>query len=181
MIGLMVNLYSPERVPVLPAHVNPSWHLTAVGAVSSAVAVHAASRRWLQLFSLGIEDFMKIAPLLIGACLLSVLDGCHKPQASETIRAAEATIKATALASITAKHSEVSSADLKFSDLRIRALPDGKEEIFVTYELPATAKTTTEGKKATTTTRIHWSLDVSIWGGLECLQSSIAETYNVAQ
>ena len=28
----MVNLCSPERVPVLHALVNPSWHLTAVGA-----------------------------------------------------------------------------------------------------------------------------------------------------
>ena len=50
MIGLMVNLYSPERVPVLPALVNPSWHLTAVGAVSSAIAVHVASRQWLSFF-----------------------------------------------------------------------------------------------------------------------------------
>jgi hypothetical protein len=124
---------------------------------------------------------MKIAPLLIGACLLSVLTGCHKPQASETIRAAEATIKATALASITAKHSEVSSADLKFSDLRIRALPDGKEEIFVTYELPATAKTTTEGKKATTTTKT-FGVGMSVSGAVQNVyESSIAETYNVAQ
>jgi len=29
---------------------NPSWHLTAVGAGSSAVAVHVASRRWLSFF-----------------------------------------------------------------------------------------------------------------------------------
>jgi len=29
---------------------NPSWHLTADGAVSSAIAVHAASRRWLSFF-----------------------------------------------------------------------------------------------------------------------------------
>jgi len=29
---------------------NPSWHLTAVGAVSSAVAVHVAGRRWLSFF-----------------------------------------------------------------------------------------------------------------------------------
>jgi hypothetical protein len=34
-------------VALKSAAFNPSWHLTAVGAVSSAVAVHAASRWWL--------------------------------------------------------------------------------------------------------------------------------------
>ena len=50
MNGLMVCFRSPERVPVLHALVNPSWHLTAVGAVSSAIAVHVAGRRWLSFF-----------------------------------------------------------------------------------------------------------------------------------
>jgi hypothetical protein len=31
MIGLMVCFHSPERVPVLHALLNPSWHLTPVG------------------------------------------------------------------------------------------------------------------------------------------------------
>jgi hypothetical protein len=29
---------------------NPSWHLTPIVAVSSAIAVHVASRRWLSFF-----------------------------------------------------------------------------------------------------------------------------------
>ena len=47
MNGLMVGFHSPERVPVLHVLVNPSWHLTAVGAGRSAVAVGVTSRRWL--------------------------------------------------------------------------------------------------------------------------------------
>src|SRR5450759_4184359 len=94
---------------------------------------------------------MKIAPLLIGACLLSVMTGCHKP--SDVIGAAEATIKTTALASITAKYPSVGSSELKFSEMSIRTMPDGKEVIFVTYIIPASATTSTEGKKATTTTK----------------------------
>ena len=37
-------------VALSSAAFNPSWHLTAVGAVSSAIAVHVASRRWLSFF-----------------------------------------------------------------------------------------------------------------------------------
>jgi hypothetical protein len=39
-----------QSVALKSAAFNPSWHLTAVGAVSSAVAVHVASRRWLSFF-----------------------------------------------------------------------------------------------------------------------------------
>jgi hypothetical protein len=45
-----VMVYCLNYVPSVAlncAAFNPSWHLTAVGAVSSAIAVHAASRRWL--------------------------------------------------------------------------------------------------------------------------------------
>jgi hypothetical protein len=47
MNGLMVNLYSPERVPGLYALVNPSWHLTPVGHLSSAFAVDIFHPAWL--------------------------------------------------------------------------------------------------------------------------------------
>jgi len=39
-----------HSVALSGAAFNPSWHLTAVGTVRSAVAVHAASRRWLSFF-----------------------------------------------------------------------------------------------------------------------------------
>jgi hypothetical protein len=39
-----------QSVALKSAAFNPSWHLTAVGAVSSAGAVHVASRRWLSFF-----------------------------------------------------------------------------------------------------------------------------------
>jgi len=122
---------------------------------------------------------MKITPLLIGACLVSIVTGCHKP--NDVIGRAEATIKTTALASITAKYPDVSSSELKFSEMSIRALPNGHEEVFVTYELPASAKTATEGKKATTTTK---TIDVSMSpsGTVEMVYESTNEdTYNVAE
>ena len=96
---------------------------------------------------------MKITSLLIGVCLLPVLTGCHKPQTSEVIGATEAAIKTTALASVTAKYPDLSSSDLKFVDLNIRAMPNGQEGIFVTYDVLATAKTMTEGNKTKTTTQ----------------------------
>ena len=102
---------------------------------------------------------MKITSLLVGCCLLCVLTGCHKsqpnkPQTNEVIGAAEATIKSISLASITEKYPDVSSSDLVFHDLRIGTMPDGKkEDISVTYDLPASAKTTTEGKVVSTITK----------------------------
>ena len=50
-IDVMINCLNYVH-SVAPSGVafNPSWHLTAVGAVSSAVAVHVASRRWLSFF-----------------------------------------------------------------------------------------------------------------------------------
>jgi hypothetical protein len=39
-----------QSVALKSAAFNPSWHLTAVGAVRSAGAAHAASRRWLSFF-----------------------------------------------------------------------------------------------------------------------------------
>jgi hypothetical protein len=59
---MIVCLNYVRSVSLNGAAFNPSWHLTAVGAVSSAVAgvkprgatslygVHAASRRWLSFF-----------------------------------------------------------------------------------------------------------------------------------
>ena len=47
-IDLSVNgLNYVHSVALSGAAFNPSWHLTAVGACRSAVAVHVASRRWL--------------------------------------------------------------------------------------------------------------------------------------
>jgi hypothetical protein len=124
---------------------------------------------------------MKITTLLIGACLLSVLTGCHKPQAGEAIGAAEAIVKTTALAAITEKYPDLSSSDLKFSDLSIRAMPNGKEEVVVAYDIPASSQTTTEGKKATTTTKTI-GVAMSLSGKVETVyESTKSETYNVAQ
>ena len=85
---------------------------------------------------------------------MPVLTGCHKPQSTDVIGAAEASIKTTAIARIVAKHPDVSSSDLKFSYLNIIASPNGKEEVFANFELPSSAKTNTEGGRATTTTLI---------------------------
>jgi len=50
-IDVMINCLNYVRsVALKNAAFNPSWHLTADGAVSSAIAVHAASRRWLSFF-----------------------------------------------------------------------------------------------------------------------------------
>jgi len=94
---------------------------------------------------------MKFTLLLIGACLLSVMTGCHKP--SDVVGRAEATIKTTALASIAAKHPDVSSSEWKFIGIQIHTMPNGQEDIFVDYYLPASATTTTDGKYRTTATK----------------------------
>jgi hypothetical protein len=50
-IDVMINCLNYVRSVALNcAAFNPSWHLTAVGAGRSAVAVHVASRRWLSFF-----------------------------------------------------------------------------------------------------------------------------------
>jgi hypothetical protein len=133
-----------------------------------------------QLFSLGIvRIFMKYTPQLIGACLMLVLTGCQKP--SDVIGKAEATIKSAALASIAAKYPDMSSSELKFSQMIIRKTPNGQEEIFVTYDLPSSAKTTTEGKKTTTTTKTV-GVRVSLSGKAESVyESTSSETYNTTQ
>jgi hypothetical protein len=122
---------------------------------------------------------MKITPLLIGACLLPVVTGCHKP--SSVIGRAETAIKSVALAAITAKYPNLGPSDLKFSDLTIRAKPNGSEEIYVTYDIPASAKTTTEGNKATTTTEQVEAV-ISPSGEVEdVVRDTSSQTYNVAQ
>jgi hypothetical protein len=122
---------------------------------------------------------MKITPLLIGACLLFIMTGCHKP--SDVIGAAEAAIKTTALTSITAKYPDVGSSELKFSQLTIRTKPDGTEAIYVIYSLPASATTSTEGKKATTTTKTI-SVSMSQSGKVESVsESTQQDIYNVTQ
>jgi len=117
----------------------------------------------------------------MAVCLVSVLPGCHKPQTGEVIGAAEAIIKAKALASISAKHPEIGSSDLKFSDLRIEAVPNDSERVLVVYSIPASAKTTTEGTKATTITR---TIDVrmSLSGEVENVSDGTrSDVYNVAK
>jgi hypothetical protein len=123
---------------------------------------------------------MKITPQLIAVCLLPVLAGCHKPQASEEIGAAEATFKTTALTSISAKYPDVGSSELRFSQMSILAMPDDKELIYVTYIIPASSTTSTEGKKTTTTTK---TIDVrmSSSGKVESVSESTQQKiYNVA-
>jgi hypothetical protein len=107
------------------------------------------------------------------------MTGCHKP--SDVIGAAEATIKTTALTSITAKYPSVGLSELKFSQLTIRTKPDGTEAIYVIYSLPASATTSTEGKKATTTTKTI-SVSMSQSGKVEgVFESTRSETYNATQ
>ena len=122
---------------------------------------------------------MKITPLLIGACLVLVATGCQK--SGDVIGRAETTIKSAALAAIAAKYPDVSSSELKFSEMSIQAQPNGQEVVFVAYKLPASAKTTTEGKKATTTTDTI-GVRMSPSGKVEMVyKSTSSETYNVGQ
>ena len=108
-----------------------------------------------------------------------VLTGCQK--SGDVIGRAETTIKSAALAAITAKYSDLSSSELKFSEMSIHSMPDGKEEIFVTYDRPISATTTTEGKKATTTTKTI-GVRMSPSGKVTLVyESTRAETYNVGQ
>ena len=115
---------------------------------------------------------MKSTRPLIGMCLLSALTGCHKSQVGEEIGAAESALKATALSSIIAKHPDLSSSDLKFSDLKIWALPDGKEQLIVVYSIPASAEITTEGKRNIVTTKVI-GVECSLSGKVENIQESI--------
>jgi hypothetical protein len=124
---------------------------------------------------------MRITLLLIGACLVPVVTGCHKP--SDVIGKAETTIKSAALAAIAAKYPDVSSSDLKFSDLSIRERPDfpGKEEVSVEYALTATAKTTTAGKKSTTTTQ-EIGVEMTLSGKVEAVYKfTSSRSYNAVQ
>ena len=118
---------------------------------------------------------MKITIPLIGVCLLPLLTGCHKPKPSELIGAAEAPFKTATLASITAKYPDISSSELEFSQMSIRTTPNGQEEVFVTYDLPASAKTTTEGKKSTTITKTIGAR-VSSSGEVEAVYESTRTT-----
>jgi len=124
---------------------------------------------------------MKTTSLLIGACL-SVLTGCHKPQASDVVGAAEATIKATAVASITAKYPSVSSSELKFSEIRITTTPQGTEDIAVIYEIPDSPTTGTDAQGAKTPTTITKTVIVrmSPSAKVEALnESTIRRTYSL--
>ncbi len=114
---------------------------------------------------------MKNIRLLIGICLLSALTGCHKPQVGEIIGAAEATLKAAALTSIHANRPDLSLSDLKFSDIRIWAMPNGKEQIIVVYAIPASAKTSTEGNRTIVTTKVI-GVEISPSGKAESISES---------
>ncbi len=50
MNGLIFGFHSPEQVPVLHALVNPSWHLTAVGAGRSASRFTVSGPAWFSSF-----------------------------------------------------------------------------------------------------------------------------------
>jgi hypothetical protein len=94
---------------------------------------------------------MKITQLLIGACLLPVLTGCHKPKSNEIVGAVETAIRTTALASITTKYPDVNSSELTFRDIMIRPTPIGEDRVYVTYGIPASATTNTQGNRVTVT------------------------------
>jgi hypothetical protein len=105
--------------------------------------------------------------------------GCHKPQTSYTIGAAETTIKTTALASIAAKYPNIGSSELAFGQITIKKMMDGKEVIFVTYEIPTSATTTREGRKATTNTKTV-NVRMSTSGMVDMVyQGTNQVTYNV--
>ena len=124
------------------------------------------------------STLLTVGVALIGAGWLAVVTGCHKP--SGVIGAAEAAIKTTALASITAKYPDLGSSELKFSQLSIRTRPDGTEVIYVIYSLPASATTRTEGKQATTTTKTI-GVSMSQYGKVESVsESTQQDVYNVA-
>jgi len=109
------------------------------------------------------------------------MTGCHTPQTGDIIGTAEATIKAAALASITAKYPSMGSSDLKFNELCIGVTPGGNEGIDVSYDVPASAKTTTEGKKTTTTTKVI-GVFMSLSGEVESVyENTRMQTHNAAQ
>jgi hypothetical protein len=97
---------------------------------------------------------MKNTTLLIGACLLSVLTGCHKSQSSQ----GAVDIKNIALASIASKYPSLDSSSLVFGSVATNSLPDGKH-VIVVYYVPSSAKTnefdSPEGKREKITTKMY--------------------------
>jgi hypothetical protein len=95
-IDVMIDRLNYVRsVAPKSATFNPSWHLTAVGACSSAIAVHAASQLWLSfgrryghhtvksLLS-NVSVFVGVVPCLIGSLLILLvsLSGCSRGDVS---------------------------------------------------------------------------------------------------
>ena len=111
--------------------------------------------------------------------MLSVTTGCHKPV--DTIGAAEASIKSTALAAITKQRPELALSELKFSEISIHASSDGNDVIMVTYNLPASAKTITVGKKVSTTTKTIGVRMSKSGNDALVYESSLEETYDNSQ
>jgi hypothetical protein len=97
---------------------------------------------------------MKNTTLLIGACILSILTGCHKSQSSQ----GASDIKNIALSSIASKYPSLDSSSLAFGSVATNTLPDGKH-IVVVYYLPSSAKTneynSAEGKREKITTQMY--------------------------
>ena len=89
---------------------------------------------------------------------MSVVTGCHKSPSTQPIGDAEApSIKAVALASITAKYSNVDTSKLILDHMSLETPPVGKKFISATFYLPSPAQTNTydtpEGKRVKITTK----------------------------
>ena len=110
-----------------------------MAAVSSAFAVDRFGGA-AQFLSLGILTIMKIAPSLIGVCILVGLTGCHRSPSAQAIGAAEAAgIKPIALASIAVKYPDLDTSELTFGDIFRETTPSGKQFISVSYIFKAAA------------------------------------------
>jgi hypothetical protein len=124
---------------------------------------------------------MKIKALLIGVCLLTVLAGCDKPQSNDVITTAENTIKDGAAASIKAQYPDVNSSDLKFTRLIITVGIKGEQNVWVSFDLPSSAETTTDGNKSRTTTK-EFRVKMSLSGKVEDVhQSTRTDTHYWSQ
>ena len=121
---------------------------------------------------------MRIAPLLIGVCLLPVLTGCHKP----AIGAAVTTMKNTGVAAIATKYPDLGLSDLKLRDINITVMPNGEQTAFVIFDVPTSAKTVTNENKQAITTIKTIVVGMSLSGKVESVkESKRAEAHNVAQ
>jgi len=114
---------------------------------------------------------MKMKPLLIGVCLLTVLTGCDKPKSNDVITTAEDTIKANAAASIKALYPDVNSSDLKFTRLMISVGNTGEQTVWVSFDLPSSEMSVTNNNKIKTTVK-QFRVTMSLSGQVKSFSQS---------